>query len=529
MGPPNVLWICSDQQRWDTLGCYGNPFVRTPNLDRLAGLGTLFENCYSQSPVCTPSRASFLTGRYPRTTRCRQNGQDIPEDEVLVTRLLADAGYDCGLAGKLHLSACCPSACPDRERRPRMAEGDGYRVFHWSHHPDDDWPTNDYQDWLREKGRVLERRRHPDTKWVSFGPPEDSHQTTWCAEKAMEFIAEHARADTPWLFSVNMFDPHHPFDPPEEYLDRYMPLLHEVPLPNYVEGELAGKPRYQRINHEGAYGGKGFFPYSEMSETDHRLVRAAYWAMCDLIDAQVGRMLDALSESGQDRDTLVIFTSDHGEMLGDHGIYLKGPFFYEPAVHVPLIISWPGVVESGRCSGLVELVDLAQTLLDAAGVPHHPGMQGRSLWPVLRGTGPGRVDDALRTTRHRDSVYCEYYNALGSHRNPTAQMTMVRTRRYKIAVDHSWSVGTTAAPDEDRQDGQDAGSSQSCTSPLNDVVSSGPRGAGGELYDLEKDPTETRNLWNCPGYAGVKADMLLELSNRMAWTVDPLPKRRGGW
>ena len=130
---PNILWICTDQQRWDTLGCYGNPYVHTPHIDRLASEGVLFERCFSQSPVCTPSRASFLTGRYPRTTRCRQNGQDIPDDEVLVTRLLADAGYVCGLAGKLHLSACNPSVTPEME--PRI--DDGYEVFHWSHdtHP----------------------------------------------------------------------------------------------------------------------------------------------------------------------------------------------------------------------------------------------------------------------------------------------------------------------------------------------------------------------------------------------------------
>ncbi|OGV67334.1 MAG: hypothetical protein A3K19_01920 [Lentisphaerae bacterium RIFOXYB12_FULL_65_16] len=118
---PNILWICSDQQRWDTLGCYGNPFVATPHLDRLAAEGVLFEHCYSQSPVCTPSRTAFLTGRYPRTARCRQNGQGIPADEVLITRLLDEAGCRCGLSGKLHLSPCCPAVCKGGERR--IADG----------------------------------------------------------------------------------------------------------------------------------------------------------------------------------------------------------------------------------------------------------------------------------------------------------------------------------------------------------------------------------------------------------------------
>ena len=156
-GPgPNILWLCTDQQRYDTLGVTGNPFVRTPNLDRLAAEGVLFDRAYCQNPLCTPSRASFLTGRYPRTTRARQNGQGIPAAEVLVTRLLADAGYLCGLAGKLHLSPCHPSACPVTERRVN----DGYAEFHWSHHPFPDWPGNEYIHWLQERGVAFARQPH---------------------------------------------------------------------------------------------------------------------------------------------------------------------------------------------------------------------------------------------------------------------------------------------------------------------------------------------------------------------------------
>ena len=128
----------------------------------------------------------------------------------------------------------------------------------------------------------------------------------------------------------------------------------------------------------------GRFRFIDMDEHDHRLVRAAYWAMVDLVDAQVGRMLEALERTGQLEDTIVAFTSDHGEMLGDHGIYLKGPFFYEPAIRVPFIVSWPGGIAGGRRSeALVEGVDIAPTLLEAAGLPRSPGMQGRSLWPLL--------------------------------------------------------------------------------------------------------------------------------------------------
>ena len=138
----NILWICTDQQRFDTLGCTGNEWVHTPNLDRLASEGVLFENAYAQSPVCAPSRGSFLTGRYPRTCGPRQNGQDIDAKERLLPRILADNGYYCGLAGKLHLSACHDNT--GRLMEPRI--DDGYHFFQWSHHPQPhhgtNWPAN---------------------------------------------------------------------------------------------------------------------------------------------------------------------------------------------------------------------------------------------------------------------------------------------------------------------------------------------------------------------------------------------------
>src|SRR5919106_5597773 len=164
---PNILWICSDQQRHDTLGCYGNRWVNTPRLDALASQGLIFRDAFAQSPACTPSRASFLTGRYPRTCRTRQNGADIPDDEVLVTQLLADAGYHCGLAGKLHLRACHPSVCPQHESRI----DDGYTEFYWSHHPEDDWPlpAHDYAEWIHAQGGAIGWKPHPDCRYLHVG------------------------------------------------------------------------------------------------------------------------------------------------------------------------------------------------------------------------------------------------------------------------------------------------------------------------------------------------------------------------
>lgn len=479
MSKPNILWICTDQQRWDTLGCYGNEYVNTPNIDRLAAEGVRFARAYCQSPVCTPSRAGFLTGRYPRATRCRQNGQDIPADEVLVTRMLADGGYRCGLAGKLHLSACHPDVCPEMERRI----DDGYTEFHWSHHPMPGWGShNEYWAWLEGKGHRFHTPSRDDSAWVKTGMPESLHQTTWCTDKALDFVSARADDCKPWLFSLNYFDPHHPFDPPAEYLEPYLARLDELPLPNHRPGELADKPAYQQADHQKDFGPEEGQPFSDMTDRDHRLVRASYWAMCDLIDRQVGRLLEGLERSGMRENTIVIFMSDHGEMLGDHGMYLKGPYFYEEAVRVPLIIHYPQAIAPGVVGELVELTDLAPTLVDACGVSPADRMQGRSLWGRLTG------EAALAP---RKDVYCEYYNAMPRTDTAPPFLTMVRDERYKVVVDH----GTDA----------------------------------GELYDLQEDPAESHNLWHSAAHQAVKLRMLLRVSDRQAETVDPAPARRAVW
>ncbi len=468
---PNILWLCTDQQRYDTIRALGNRLARTPNIDGLMAEGVTFKRAYCQSPVCTPSRASFLTGRYPRTTRCRQNGQKIPEDERLISRLLADAGYTCGLAGKLHLASCANNRVEERI-------DDGYSTFHWSHHPQPDWPENAYTQWLTKKGRTWEElNQNEGTAYVKPGPPAEFHQTTWCAEMTIDFINENK--GRPWMFSFNCFDPHHPFDPPKEYLDRYDPA--EMPLPKYREGELDNKPSFQRLDHEWAHNEPGYFHVAGMTDDDKRQVAAANHAMCELIDDQVGRILTALEESGQRESTIVIFMSDHGEMLGDHGMYLKGPHFYEEAVHVPLVISWPGQFEPGlEVEGLVELIDIAPTLMECAGLEVPERMQGRSLAWVCR----GEADPA----RFRDFVYSEYYNSWTHH---DAYGSMLRTEHEKIVVYHGTDQG--------------------------------------ELYDLRSDPDEFNNLWDAPDHRDQKLRLMKMCFDASVLSMDPHPPRLGAF
>ncbi len=482
----NILWFCTDQQRFDTLGCYGNEFVNTPNIDRLASMGVKFNRAYCQSPVCAPSRASFLTGRYPRTCSVRQNGQNINKDERLVSKILKDNGYTCGLAGKLHLSACHPSVCKTQERRI----DDGYDCFNWSHHPWDidksaNWPMNEYTMWLNSKNIKFETPVLNDCKYVKKGMPEEYHQTKWCVDKAIEFIESAKSYDLPWMFSLNTFDPHHEFDPPEEYLSRYLSHLDRLPLPNYKERELDNKTVFQKKDHEGSYDTVGNYQYDEMIASDHRYIKASYYAMIDLIDHQFGRLLDYLEQSGQLNNTMIIFTSDHGESLGDHGIYLKGPYFYEGNTHVPLIISYPDKIVGGKESNaLVELVDLAPTICDFAGLSYQSQMQGRTLLPLLTEQNSEEC--------HRESIYCEYYNANINHRDPLAFLTMVFDGRYKLVKTHGDGIAC-------------------------------------ELYDLLDDPTETTNRYYDSDFDKIKISMLELMCDRMAQTVDPMPQRLAYW
>ncbi len=457
---PNILWICSDQQRFDTIGALGNPHVHTPNLDRLCAEGTAFDLAFCQSPICTPSRSSFLTGLYPSTVHGCRNGNDLwAEAAELVTVTLRDgSGYDCGLSGKLHLAG----ASQRTEPRPR---DDGYRTFEWSHSPRDEWGEDHaYRRWVRAKGADL-GELHAAAEPI----PAEYHQTTFCTDRALEFMAE--ERDGPWLMSVNMFDPHPPFDPPADYRARFD--KDRLPGPWFRDSDLEAQARLAGVDFQTSP--------QHPDEFDGQEIHAAYYAMIELVDENVGRMLDWLDERGERENTLVIFTSDHGEALGDHGLVLKGCRFYEGLVRVPLIISMPGTVQAGRVSdALVELLDLTPTLLEAAGLEVPPRMQGRSLMPILTGQASDRA--------HREFVRAEYYSALNSDvpgREEFTGMyaTMLRTRTHKIVNYHGLDVG--------------------------------------ELFDLEADPREHKNLWDDPGSADLRFRLMQRNFDALARAVDP--------
>lgn len=480
---PNILWFCTDQQRFDTISALGNEHISTPSLDRLCGAGTAFTRAYCQAPICTPSRSSFLTGMYPSTIGASRNGNSYFADRFpLLPKILADAGYRCGNVGKLHLASAFSGV------EPRV--DDGYSEFYYSHAPRDAWQDgHDYADWVKQKGGNL-----AELSMDADGVPTEFHQSTWAADRSIEFAA---REDPrPWFLSVNVYDPHPPFNPPRQYRDMFPPQ--SVPGPHFMPEDLEQQNYLEGIDfqsharHPDALDiPNPVLPVDPApdpdnpgagtaGERDAQTLISAYYAMIRLIDDQFGRILDALEDSGQADNTIVIFTSDHGETLGDHGLILKGCRFYEGLVRVPMIWRWPGRIQANAVrDDLVELTDIAPTLLELAGLEPLERMQGLSLRSSL-------ADGAAV---QRGGVRSEFYDALDLPHHSRA--TMWRTERYKLVVYHGTGKG--------------------------------------ELFDLDADPWEHDNLWLDPDHADIRQALLAESFDSTVAAIDPGPPRTGSY
>lgn len=468
---PNIIWICTEHQRFDTINKLNNPHINTPNLNKLIEEGVVFNRAYSQSTVSTPSRSSFLTGRYPVATRCRQNGQNIPEDEILITRELKDIGYTCGLFGKLHISA----AASGTERRI----DDGYDVFKWSHGTTAKH-GGDWIDFLAENGKTFDEVYKESNVLLSREVSDYKlHQTTWCFDQAIDFIEN---SDGPFCASINPFAAHDPFDYLPEFYNHYDP--EKLPDPCYQPEELDRNPYPHRYRHEQKY--KYYDDFKSQSYDNHtakqrREMKAAYYATIEHIDFEVGKLMKYLEKTNQRENTLILFHADHGELLGDHGLYRKGSFFYEPSVRIPFIASMPSLFPKDKqIDDLVELVDIVPTIYEILGEEIPKRIQGKSLMPLIRGD---------KQYKHRDGVYSEYYNANPKFpRHTGIYATMWREEDYKLIVHHGSELG--------------------------------------ELYNLANDPNEMTNLWNDSYYSDKKNELIKKCFDASVFTMDPMPERK---
>ena len=452
-GRPNILLLSTDEHRYDCLGCYGNPVIRTPHIDAIAEGGVRFERGYVQNPMCMPSRMSIMTGRYPSEHGCNINCVGIPphEQEHTFMRHLQDAGYYTAAIGKMHMM---PKWGPFGLRYLDLVEGKADR-------------NNQYTDYVRGKG--WEGRQHqPKGQFGPYGAytsslPAEETIDAFVGRRAARWLEEW-QGEEPFFLWVSFSNPHFPFDPPEPYDTMYDPA--EVPLPVWREGEMETKPAQRQLQLERGY--------DKLTEAQLRTIVAHYYGNISLVDDQVGRILEVLEQRGLAANTCIAFISDHGDHLGDHRLLLKsGVTFYEGCVRVPYLIRWPAAFPQGAvCEDLVESIDLAPTLLDVAGVDIPPTMQGRSLVGLAEGRIPDWRDDAFAEIDLRINP------KMHGPRDPGSRdyVAMICTRRWKYV--HFPNLGI------------------------------------GELYDLVRDPHELDNLYTHPEYAGIVAEMRLRLLNR---------------
>ena len=437
---PNILLILTDQQRFDSLSCTGSTVIDTPNLDRLATDGTLFENCICSCPVCTPSRASLWTGKDLPAHGVHRLYDNLPGTETLFPELLRKRGYRTGLFGKLHVSSLHHEAVA---RHPN----DGFDVYEWCNEACLylDSPWNGYGRRLRERAPVFCEKLARERRAVKHIPKE-LHFTRWAVDETCSFI-QSTSVEQPWFACLSIFDPHNPYDcGPRDYYD----AIEESRIPSPIPAAMDMLHVHKREASEGYLGDISSFTVEELAA-----MRRGYYSTLKFLDDEAGRLFRFLDDRNLFDRTLIIFSSDHGDMLGDHGLLVKGNFFFDPSVRVPLLLRQPGRFEGGkRIPSPVRNFDVAPTILAAAGYSPEELAERMPDARILTDSGAGR-----------SHVLCRYRNtgirAAGGYWNaPEMNGTMIRDTRWKLSFY--------------------------------------PETGEGELYDLQTDPQERHNLWETP-------------------------------
>jgi arylsulfatase len=380
---PNILLILTDQQRFDTVAALGNSIIKTPALDRIVRSGVAFTSAYSPSPVCVSARCSMHYGRYPMRTRCYDNGWAMPDDLPSFMQVLTDKGYRTHGIGKCHFR---PDKYALRGFQSREVQEEA---------PARD--SDDYTHWLEAQGWGELPEPHGVRSEMYYIPqvsplPPKLHPSQWIGDRSSVFINDQRDTSEPWMLFCSFIHPHPPLAPPWPWHKLYRSF--DLPLPN-VPDEWASLQTY--VNRR-----QNRYKYRDQGIDKHlvRNIMAHYYACISFVDYQIGRLLDVLDSTGQRENTLILFSSDHGELLGDFNCFGKRSM-HDAAARVPLLVSMPGRFEGGRrCDRPASLVDVAPTLFAAAGLDDG-GMQldGVDLATLLDGSCD------------RDAVHAQYRSA----------------------------------------------------------------------------------------------------------------------
>ena len=513
-GKPNILLITSDQHHFSALGSV-NPKIKTPALDRLCTEGVRFERAYCCNPTCTPTRASIITGMWPSQHGAWSLGTKLFEDVPTVGGALSAAGYYTGLVGKAHFQPLASKPGMESiEAQPTLRDLDFWRNFKGPWYGFDHVETarmhgceshagGHYGLWLESKGLMNWRDYFedfpPDEKKTaalrgsrSWSLPEEFHYSAWTGERTIAQMRDAVKDDKPFFIWSSFHDPHPPYLAPEPWASMYNP--DDMEPGRMTPGEHDRNPEHFRKTQEfdldywreatkgegavhGAHPHLKDFPQMDWyhhggkpnSDEELRKDMAVYYGMTSLMDKYIGRILDELDHLGLSDDTIVVFTTDHGHFLGQHGLIAKAIHHYEDLLKIPYIVRWPGRTKAGTVSSSFQnLVDLAPSFLDAAGL-EIPGAM----------TGVNQLDCWQGGPEPRPFTIVENH-----HGNRKFHLRSYLNKRYKITVYRN--------------------------------------GSEGELFDLQEDPGELRNLWDDPASASLKSGMLLEF---MQATLKTEPER----
>lgn len=490
MRRPNIIHIFCDQLRADALGCYGNSVIKTPNIDMLSETGTTFARCIITHPTCTPHRASVLTGRYPSAICTRMVGSYTPKDELTLPAFLRNNSYMTASVGKIHLVPQMAEMMEVEKTGYYTSKNDDPKMNYdyygfskvWLADGHGDECFGHYTAWAEKKLKrkisdefPKERYLHGTKDTYVSRIPKEAHSSEYISEKASEFIR--SAGDSPFYLHVSFPDPHHPYVVPSPYDSMYDPQ--DMPDPIPAENSFDNMPMIYEDVYKGKINdhmidwykgslikknrpgidGAVAHDWSQYTNADWKQVRALYYGMVTMIDTQIGRIIDTLKECGVYNNSIIIFMSDHGDYLGDHGISGKG-FHYDSVIRIPLIYSCPGMIRTQKIYSTASTIDIMPTIIELAGAEEPPGLQGISTAKTLI-SGEKPVRTAAMTETDNDHV--------------PIRARSISTNMWRM----TYYIG------EDF----------------------------GELFDLTKDPAEITNLWYDARYEDIKTTltrMLLE-------------------